>query len=132
MKKFKSEKHNVFTEEINKIALSSNDDKRMQSIDSIETNAYGMSKDLVSEKEEIICNNIIKRYKKMINFDDATKENIKEFNPNWPQIPDHPYKLLIIRGPASGKANSLFNLIKQQSDIDKIYLYAKDPYEINF
>ena len=132
MKKFKSEKHNVFTEEINKIALSSNDDKRMQSIDSIETNAYGMSKDLVSEKEEVTCNNIIKRYKKMINFDDATKENIKEFNPNWPQIPDHPYKLLIIRGPASGKTNSLFNLIKQQSDIDKIYLYAKDPYEINF
>ena len=132
MKKFKSEKHNVFTEEINKIALSSNDDKRMQSIDSIETNAYGMSKDLVSEKEEITCNNIIKRYKKMINFDDATKENIKEFNPNWPQIPDHPYKLLIIRGPASGKTNSLFNLIKQQPDIDKIYLYAKDPYEINF
>ena len=132
MKKFKSEKHNVFTEEINKIALSSNDDKRMQSIDSIETNAYGMSKDLVSEKEEITCNNMIKRYKKMINFDDATKENIKEFNPNWPQIPDHPYKLLIIRGPASGKTNSLFNLIKQQSDIDKIYLYAKDPYEINF
>ena len=36
-KRFKSERHNVFTEEINKIALSSNDDKRMQSIDSIET-----------------------------------------------------------------------------------------------
>ena len=34
---FKSETYNVFTEEINKIALSSNDDKRMQSIDSIET-----------------------------------------------------------------------------------------------
>ena len=62
--RFKSERHNVFTEEINKIALSSNDDKRMQSIDSIETYAYGMSKDLVSEKEEIKCNNIIKRYKK--------------------------------------------------------------------
>ena len=61
---FKSEKHNVFTEEINKIALSSNDDKRMQSIDLIETYAYGTSKDLVSEKEEIKCNNIIKRYKK--------------------------------------------------------------------
>ena len=57
---FKSEKHNVFTEEINKIALSSNDDKRMQSIDSLETYAYGTSNDLVSDKEEIKCNNIIK------------------------------------------------------------------------
>ena len=35
LQRFKSEIHNVFTEEINKIALSSNDDKRMQSIDSI-------------------------------------------------------------------------------------------------
>ena len=32
---------------------------------------------------------------KIINFDDVTKENIKEYNPNWPQIPDHPYKILI-------------------------------------
>ena len=59
--RFKSERHNVYTEEINKIALSSNDDKIMQSIDSIETYAYGKSKYLVSEKEEI--NNITKRYK---------------------------------------------------------------------
>ena len=42
--RFKSERHNVFTEEINKIALSSNDDKIMQSNDSIETYAYGTSK----------------------------------------------------------------------------------------
>ena len=55
--------HNVFAEEIKKIALSSNDDKRMQSIDSLETYAYGTSKDLVSETKEIKCNNIIKRYK---------------------------------------------------------------------
>ena len=47
-----------FTEEINKIALSSNDAKRMQSFDSIETYAYGTSKDLVSEKEKINCNDI--------------------------------------------------------------------------
>ena len=39
--RFKSERHNVFTEEINTIALSSNDDKRMQSIHSIETYAHG-------------------------------------------------------------------------------------------
>ena len=43
--RFKSERHNVFTEEINKIALSLNDDKRMQSIDSVETYGYGTSKD---------------------------------------------------------------------------------------
>ena len=39
-------------------------------------NAYGRMKHIVSEKEEIKCNNIIKRYKND-NFDDATKENIK-------------------------------------------------------
>ena len=62
--RFKSERRNFFTEEINKIALSSTDDERMQSIDWIETYAYGTSKDLVSDKEEIKYNNIIKRYKK--------------------------------------------------------------------
>ena len=63
---FKSERDNAFTEEINRIALNSNDDKRMQSIDSIETNSYGTSKDLVSVKEEIKCGNIIKQYKKWL------------------------------------------------------------------
>ena len=61
--RLKSERYNVVTEEINKTALSSIDDKRMQSIDSIETYAYGTSIDLVSEKEEIKCNNILKQYK---------------------------------------------------------------------
>ena len=37
---FKSEGHNVFTEEINKMTLSSNDDKKIQSINSIETYIY--------------------------------------------------------------------------------------------
>ena len=36
----------------------------MQSVDSIETYTYGTSKDLVSEKEDIECNNITKIYKK--------------------------------------------------------------------
>ena len=62
----------------------------MQSIDLIEIYAYATSKDLVSEKEEIKCSNI-----KMINLDDATKENIIEHNPNWPQIPDYPYTILV-------------------------------------
>ena len=59
--KFKSEKHNFFTEEINNIDLSSNDNKRMQSIDLTETYAYGTSKYLISEKEKIKYSNIIKQ-----------------------------------------------------------------------
>ena len=50
----------------------------IQSIDSIEIYAYGMRKDLVSEKEEIKCNNIIKQYK---NYQ------------NWPKISDHPQNI---------------------------------------
>ena len=68
----------------------------------------------------------------MINFNEITKENIKEIYPNWPQIPDHSYKILIIGDPTSGKTNSLFDLINYQPDIDKIYLYAKNPYEIKY
>ena len=75
----------------------------MQSNDSIETYAYGASKDLVSEKEEIICNIIIKQYRKMINFGNVAKENITEHNTNWPQISDHLYKILIIGGSGSEK-----------------------------
>ena len=62
----------------------------------------------------------------MINFENVMKESAKEHNPNWPQIPDHPQRILMIGG--SGKTNSLFNLISQQPDIDKIYLYPRDPY----
>ena len=49
----------------------------------------------------------------MINFDDVIKENMKEHNPNLLQIPDHPHRILTIRGSGSGKTNSLFNLINQ-------------------
>ena len=68
----------------------------------------------------------------MINLDNVTKEKMKEHNPNWPQIPDHLYRILIIGGSGSGKTNSLFNLISQQPETDKIYLYAKDPYEARY
>ena len=34
----------------------------------------------------------------MINSDDGVKENIKEHNPNWSQIPSHSYRILIIGG----------------------------------
>ena len=39
---------------------------------------------------------------------------------------------MIIGGSGSGEKNSLFNLISQQPDIDKIYLYAKSPYEAKY
>ena len=62
--RFRSKKHNAFTEEINKRALNANSDQRLQSIDSIERYAYGKIKNLVFKKEEIKCNSIIKQYKK--------------------------------------------------------------------
>ena len=65
----------------------------------------------------------------MINFDGYTNENKIGYNSKWPYIPDHPYRILIIGGSGSGKTNALLNLINNQPDIDKIYLYAKDPYE---
>ena len=73
----------------------------------------------------------------MINFDDYANENNgiafkTEHNPKWPYIPDHPYRILIIGGSGSGKTNALLNLINNQPDIDKIYLYAKDPYEAKY
>ena len=73
----------------------------------------------------------------MINFDDYSNENktvqeLHSHNLKWPYIPDHLYKILIIAGSVSGKTDALSNLINKQPDIDKIYLYAKDPYEANY
>ena len=68
----------------------------------------------------------------MINFDDYTNESKTKHNPDQPYIPDHPYRILITGGSGSGKTNALLNLIKKQPDIDKIYLYAKNPYEAKY
>ena len=59
-------------------------------------------------------------------MDSITNENNKEYNEKWTSIPDHPHRVFIIGGSGSGKTNALLNLIKEQDDIDKIYLYAKD------
>ena len=61
--RFKCERYDVFPEVISKIVLSSNDDKRMQSIDLIRTDAHGTSKDLICKKEKSKHNNIMKQYK---------------------------------------------------------------------
>ena len=68
----------------------------------------------------------------MTNFDDVIKEHIKQHNPNWPEIPDYPYRILIAGGSESGKTYSLFDLRRQQPDIDKMCLYAKDPFEAKY
>ena len=68
----------------------------------------------------------------MINFDNYANENKTIHNKNWPYIPDHPYRILIIGGSGCGKTNLLLNLIENQPDIDKIYLYPKDPYESKY
>ena len=53
----------------------------------------------------------------MKNYDELVKIN---HYPNWPYIPDHPYRTLNIGGSVPGKANALLNLIKtKQTDIDK-------------
>ena len=68
----------------------------------------------------------------MINSDYYANENKTEYNLKSPYILDHPYRVLIIGGSGSGKTNALSNLIKNDPDIGKIYLYTKDPYESKY
>ena len=68
----------------------------------------------------------------IINFDDYTNNNKTEHNLNWPYIPNHPYRILIIGGLESRKTNGLLNSINNQPDNNKIFFYAKDLYEVNY
>ena len=68
----------------------------------------------------------------MINFDNYRNGNKTEHNLKRPYIPDHPYRILIVGGSGSGKTDALLNLINNQPNIDKIYLYAEDPFEAKY
>ena len=68
----------------------------------------------------------------MINLDSIINEGNEEHNEKWSYISDHPYRILLIFGSGSGKTNTLLNLINEQEDIDKIYLYAKDLSESKY
>ena len=68
----------------------------------------------------------------MIKFDEVTWENTQEHNIHWLQIPDNPYRIQIVDGSGSGKTNASVNLINRQTEIDKIFLYAKNPYELKY
>ena len=68
----------------------------------------------------------------MMKNDDQSAEI--NHNSNGPYIPDHPYRILVTGGSGSGKTNVLLNLIKktQWTNIGKIYLYIKDPFESKY
>ena len=68
----------------------------------------------------------------MINFDSYANENKTKHNLKWPYIPDHPYRILIIGGSGSVKTNALLNQIINQPNINKIFMYAKDPHEAKY
>ena len=57
----------------------------------------------------------------MSNFISIAKEYIKKHNPNWPEIPDYTYKILIVGGRGSEKTNALLNLISHQSNKSSIW-----------
>ena len=127
--RFKSYNHDIYTKEVNKIALSNNDDKRIQTSNGIEqtypngTNAFKVCEgEMLNDKRFIL-------FKKMINFDNYVNENNgvalkNKHNKNWPYIPDHLYRILITGGSGSEQTNLSLNSIENQPGIDKIYLYA--------
>ena len=64
----------------------------------------------------------------MFNFDYITKEDIKEHNSKWPEIPQSMQNINSWTFWIWEK-NALLNGVNDKPDTDKIYLYAKDPYE---
>ena len=65
----------------------------------------------------------------MIGLDNYTNKNKMNHNSKWPYVPNHLHRKLIVVGSGSGKTNTLLNLINNEIDIVRIYLYAKEPYQ---
>ena len=61
----------------------------------------------------------------MFNFDYITKEDMKKHNPNWPEIPARPYRILVVGGSVSGKTNALLNLTNNEPYTDKIFFICE-------
>ena len=62
----------------------------------------------------------------MSNFDYITKPDIKEDNPNWSEISNHPYRIIIVGGSGSNKTNALLKVINHELDINNFFIYTKD------
>ena len=60
---------------------------------------------------------------RILNIENVATENIKELNPHWPRISDHPNRVLLISNSGYKKANVLLYLKYYQTDIDK-YTYT--------
>ena len=66
----------------------------------------------------------------MKNYDESADINL---NANFPDICNHPYRILTIGGSGSGKSNVLLNSKKlQRRDIAKTYLYVKDLFKSKY
>ena len=63
---------------------------------------------------------------------DYITKNTEEHNSNWPEIPDHLCRVLVVACSGSGQTNALLNLINNEPDIDKKNLYAKERYETKY
>ena len=121
--RFKGYNHDVYTEEVDKIAFSSIDDKRLQTFDRIRTYPYGTNVFKICENEMLMVKDLFFE-KKMINFDNCVNENKTKHNESWPYIPDHPYRILIIGDSGSGKTNLLLTLIEINQTLIK-YIYMQ-------
>ena len=61
-----------------------------------------------------------------------TLEDMEKHNPKWLEISDHSHKIFITGGSGHRKTNTQVNLTNEEPEIDKVYLYAKDPYKAKY